>query len=410
METKNTLEELMERKEAETEAPLMSTASNQENMMSTRMPMDKETPKPQLDNEHPLSSTENILGISTNGNQGNTVSTMMAFDEETPKPQLDDDLSSAELHLHKHGWESKKIIKQEDIISKENADDQPKTVDETPDSSQTMFENNDGSSEGVVSSKDNAVTESVVKMTTVSRGDNMELITMGFDPASLESGSSVLDTTVNYIPPGDYLNGEDNVTNNVFDENSEDNVTSNVLDQNVEENVTSKVFDQNIEENVTNNVYDQNIEDNVTNNVFDQNIEENVTNNVFDQNTVSQVETSTSGLIVKDAMDQVKEATSSSSKENLKENVNGRSDNDTGLIVKLLPESQTLSPDQEEDSKLIHEDLQQITANINKENKGSKSLPVTEDLNHLEDIVTSELEPPKSRRKHRNPPTFECRR
>ncbi|XP_022825426.1 serine protease nudel isoform X1 [Spodoptera litura] len=339
METKNSLEDLPERKEAETEAPLMSTSSNQENIMSTRMPMDKETTKPQIDNEQPLSSIENNLAMSTTWNQENIISTRMPFDNETPKPQLDNEqsLSSTEnSYLNNQEWESKKVIKDEDIASEENSNDQPKTVEETPDFSQTMIGNNDRSSEGV---NDNVVTGSSLEMTTISRGDT-EFVTMGFDPASLESGSSIKHMTTD-----DYLNVEDIVTNNVFA-----------------------------------------------------------------QNTAGETETSTSGLTVKDAMDQEEEATSLMSKENVKESVNSHSDNDTGLIVKLLPESQTLSPDQEAESKLIHKELQQITANINQEKKGSKSLPVTDNLDNLQDIVTSELEPPKSRRKHRNPPTFECRR
>ncbi|CAH0702950.1 unnamed protein product [Spodoptera exigua] len=427
METKNTLEELLERKEAETEATIKSIDRKQEDTVSTVMPLDKETKKPQLDNEQHLSSTENNEGISTDWSQPNIMPTRIPFEEQTPKPQLENEqkplssieniegmstdwsqqnimptkipfeeqtpkpqleneqqlLSSTEnnegmsidwsqqnimptkipfeeqtpkpqleneqnlssiekMHLNNQEWESKKIIKEkkEDIISKENTDEQPKIVEVTTDFSQTTLENNDGRSEGVVSSNDMA-TNPVVEMTTVSRGDT-EFITIGFDPASLESGSSILDSTIKSMTSSD-----------------------------------------------------------------DSDVEENAINNVFDQNTVSYIETSTSGLALKEVEDQEKESSSLSSKENV---ANGHNDNDSGLIVKLLPESETISPDLEADSKLIHEELQTITANINQENKGSKSLPDTEDLNHLENIVTSELEPPKSRRKHRNPPTFECRR
>lgn len=256
--------------------------------------------------------------------------------------------------------------KKHDLKHEENVINNPKLT-KTTDIKKTNFGNayatpdiyNDESSENFSMSEETATADPKraisTEITSPSRGD-MEMISMDISAESLEPGSSVLEQKETTTPS--QLNQSES--------NSDD-----------DNNRTETLFENKIETSTS--AY--------THNNIEGLIEENA---------------STTPLNRLDKLPY--------------NNLGKKTEETTSLLIKLLPNLNSTETDQQgTETEIINEENNNTDNNLHQDPPSTEKLP---DINHKsgtinqmeEDIVFSDLEPAKVRRRHRNPIEFKCRR
>lgn len=394
---------------------------------------------------HPKSTLEEMLGIKEAQTESTLTSSNDENSEDTTPTMFDNDYSSTSLPKNEDtSTDSVSAEDQKSAVfeSKTQITDKTEHPYSTQSKEATDVENpdfahastleipNSKSSENLNFSEEIVTADPLSTISTgstpQSRGD-AEIITMEIPGESLESRSSVLEhlsqkTTqatrgdINNIPISTTtqttLSDFNNVSKEITTQTTQKDIinpkqtvtqtTERDIDNNLSETTTPSVkgdINNSLSEITTHTTQGDINSDTLTEDTFND--------NVFDSLTT---ETLTSVFTDNDfikPLDDFETTTLFHIQEN-------KAETKSDFVIELLPNSHKGVSDQE-GAETIHKNKDHnVTSTQNHEEPSTKKFTDFEDktntINKIEDIVFSELEPAKLRRKHRIPREFECRR